>query len=73
LLLGSENKRIFNIVPLPYSAGGSIAGQYSRRNRGHGGRAALTDIGINLNTLGATALAPSGGGGKIPRLRMKTT
>jgi len=67
----------FNFVPpslkLPYSAGGSIVGQYSRRNRGHGGRAVLTDIGINFNTRDATALAPIGGGGKIPRLRMKMT
>ena len=75
--LRNGNKMVFNFVPpslkLPYSAGGSIVGQYSRRNRGHGGRAVLTDTGINFNTRGATALAPSGGGGKIPRLRMKTT
>jgi hypothetical protein len=77
LLTGSENKTAFNIVlpplKLPHSAGGSIAGQYSRRNRGHGGLAALTDIGIKFNTRDATALAPSGGGGTILRLRTKTT
>ena len=71
------NKMEFNFVPpslkLPYSAGGPIVGQYSRRNTGHGGRAVLTDIGINFNTRDATALAPIGGGGKIPRLRMKMT
>ena len=71
------NKTVFNFVPpplkLPYSAGGSIVGQYSRRNRGHGERAVLTDTSINFNTRGATALALSGGGGTIPRLRMKTT
>jgi hypothetical protein len=56
-----------------YSAGGSTAGQHSRRNREHGGRAVLTDTDINFTTRGATALAPSGGGGTILRLRMKTT
>ena len=71
------NKMVFNFVPpslkLPYSAGGLIVGQHSRRNRGHGGRVVLNDIGNNFNTRGATALAPSGGGEKIQTLRMKTT
>jgi hypothetical protein len=53
------------------SAGGPMAGRYSRRNKEHGGLAVLTGTGISFNMRGVTVQVRSGAGGTTRTPRTK--
>jgi hypothetical protein len=53
------------------SAGGPMAGRYSRRNKEHGGLAVLTGTSISFNMRGVTVQVRSGAGGTTRTPRTK--